>query len=65
LTFIRRHELDFHPSLCDLLQGEVLELLVGDDPLERLVLALELLEPLDLVGLHPAELGLPAVVCRL
>jgi len=45
--------------------GEDLELLVGDQALQGGVLPLELLQPLGVVGLHPAELGPPAVVCRL
>jgi hypothetical protein len=36
--------------------------LVGDDPLEALVLALKLPQALDVVGLHPAELVAPAVI---
>src|SRR5205807_106231 len=48
-------------SRCHLLQGVDLELLVGDDPLQLGVLALELLQPLDVVGLHPAVLRAPAV----
>jgi len=56
-----RRVLDFHPSPRDLSQREVLELLVGDQALQGGVLALELLEALDIVGLHPAELGPPAV----
>jgi len=42
-----------------------LELLVGDQALQGGVLALELLQPLGVVGLHPAVLVAPAVVCRL
>src|SRR5205807_229090 len=59
----RRHPrgLDFHPSRRHLLQGVDLELLVGDDPLQLGVLALELLQALDVVGLHPAVLRAPAV----
>jgi len=45
--------------------GQDLEFLVGHQPLERSVLALELLEPSDVVGLHAAELGPPAVIGRL
>jgi hypothetical protein len=41
--------------------GEVLELLVGDQALECDVLLLELLQPLGVVGLHPAVLVAPAV----
>lgn len=43
-------------------QREVLELLVGDQALELRVLALELLQTLDVVGLHSAVLGSPAVI---
>ncbi len=42
-------------------QGEVLELLVGDDPLELLVLLAECFELLDVVGFHAAVLISPAV----
>jgi hypothetical protein len=57
----QRGELDFHPSLGDLLVGADVERLVGHDLLELAVLALQLLEPLDVVGLHPAVLVAPAV----
>ena len=46
-------------NACDL------EHLIGDDPLELRVLGLQLLQPLDIVGLHPAELGAPTVIRRL
>src|SRR5271166_2074179 len=52
-------------SLRDLPQGEVFQLLVGDQALELRVLALELLQPLDVVALHPSVLGTPAVIGRL
>src|SRR5439155_972379 len=48
-------------SLRDLLQPLDLHLLVRDDPLERRVLALEFLQALDVVRLHPAVLRAPAV----
>jgi hypothetical protein len=48
-----------------LLQRLDLELLVGHDPLQAGVLALQFLQPLDVVGLQPAVLGAPAVVGRL
>src|SRR5207247_6719661 len=44
-----------------LLQRVDLELLVRDDPLQARVFALELLQPLDVVALHPAVLRGPAV----
>src|SRR5438445_2682600 len=48
-------------SLRDLLESLDLHPLVCDDPLERRVLALELLQALDVVRLHPAVLRAPAV----
>jgi hypothetical protein len=57
----QREGLDFHPSLRDLLQGKVFELLVGDQALQLAVLFLELLQPLDVGGLHAAVLVSPAV----
>ena len=39
--------------------------LIGDDALELRVLALELLQALGVVGLHPAVLVAPAVIRRL
>jgi hypothetical protein len=50
----------FIPS--DLLQRLILEHLISDDPLELLVLALEPLQPLRVVGLHPAVLVAPPVI---
>jgi len=41
--------------------GQDLELLVGDQALQGGVLALELLQPLGVVGLHPAVLVAPAM----
>jgi len=41
--------------------SEDLELLVGDQALELGVLLLELLQPLRVVGLHPAVLVAPAM----
>jgi len=41
--------------------GENLQLLLGDQALELDVLLLQLLQPLRVVGLHPAVLGPPAV----
>src|SRR4029453_16011326 len=43
----------------ELLQCLDLELLVGHDPLEPGVLGLQLLEPLDVIGLQPTVLGPP------
>ncbi len=60
----RRHQqrrLDFHPSLGDLLETLDVELLVGDDLLQGRVLAPQLLELLDVFGLHSAVLVSPAV----
>ena len=48
-------------SLGNLLQGGYFDLLVGDDALQRLVLASQLFELLDVVGFQPAALGPPAV----
>jgi hypothetical protein len=48
-------------SRRDLLERVDLELLVRDDALQLQVLALELLQALDVVGLHRAALGAPAV----
>ena len=42
-----------------------LELLVSHDPLQPSVLGLQLLQPLDVVGLQPAVLGPPTVIGRL
>ena len=49
-------------SLGDLLERVDLEFLVGDDPLQPRVLALQLAQPFGVVGLHPAVLVAPAVV---
>jgi hypothetical protein len=46
----------------DLPQRLDLELLVGDDPLQPLVLLLQLPPSLGVVGLHPAVLVLPPVL---
>jgi hypothetical protein len=46
----------------DLPQGIDLELFVGDDALQALVLLLQLLQALGIVGLRPPELGTPAVI---
>ena len=48
----------------DLLERVDLEFLVGDDPLQPRVLALQLAQPFGVVGLHPAVLVAPAVVGR-
>jgi hypothetical protein len=47
--------------LRDLLQRRLLQLGVGEQPLERRVLPFEILQPLRVVGLQPAELVAPAV----
>jgi transposase len=57
--------LGFYPSFRDLLRRDDLQLLTGHDPLQRRVLTLQLLQPLHIVGLHPTELGTPAVIARL
>src|SRR5918998_1013579 len=49
-------------SLRDLLQRPALKRLVGDDRLQPPILALKLLEALDVVGLHPTLLIAPAVI---
>jgi hypothetical protein len=54
-----------HVSLRDLLERVDLEQLLGDHPLELAVLALELLEPLRIVGSEPAVLSAPALQCLL
>jgi hypothetical protein len=61
----RRRRDGLRIPLGDLLQRLILEHLIGDDPLQLDVLRLQLLQPLDVVGLHPAELGAPAVIRRL
>jgi len=47
-------------SLRDLLERPVLQRLVGHDGLQARVLALQLPQTLGVLGLHPAELALPA-----
>src|SRR5690606_34889450 len=49
-------------SLGDLLQGEDIQSLIRDEPLELQILGLEFLQALELVGLHAAILGFPAMI---
>ena len=49
-------------SLGDLLQRGLLQLGVGQQPLQRGVLPLEVLQPFGVIGLQPAELVAPPVV---
>ena len=48
-----REDLTFHPSSVDLLQRDDFELLIGDDPLQLRVLALELLSRLASLAFIP------------
>ena len=49
-------------SPCRLLQDQLVQREIGHRLASALVLALQLLEPLGLIQLQPAELGAPAVV---
>jgi hypothetical protein len=57
-----RPRLDFHPSLRHLLQRVDVERLIGHDPLQPLVLTLQLPQALGIVGLHRAVLVAPPVI---
>jgi hypothetical protein len=52
-------------SLGQLPQGVLLQLSLGQQPLQPSILAGELLEALGVVGLEPAVLGPPPVIGRL
>jgi hypothetical protein len=44
-------------SLRDLLERDLLQLSISQQPLERGIFALELFEPFGVLGLQPAELS--------
>lgn len=61
----RRRREGLKVSLCRLREDQLVKGQVGHRPTQPLVLLLQLLQQLQLIGLHPAVLTLPAVVRHL